>query len=37
MGRNNPKIGALTKAEKKLQKEGILTKYWDPSGKNLEP
>ena len=35
MGRNKAKQGALTKAEKKLQKEGILQRSWDPSGKNL--
>ena len=35
MGRNKAKIGALSKAEKKLQREGILTRYFDPSGKNL--
>ena len=35
MGRNKAKIGALSKAEKKLQKEGILQRNWDPSGKNL--
>ena len=35
MGRNKAKLGALTKHEKKLQKEGILQRNWDPSGKNL--